>query len=134
MGRTDSSPNWRVASSKSCVGPGKSSELSSWRSSAGDAAGLYLQGHDPRDPLVSPLFADAAGWPPAQVFAGGEEVLLDDALGLTAALARAGVSVETHVVAGMQHVWPTLFADLAESAVALDQMGRFVARCVAGPG
>ena len=103
-------------------------------SSAADAAELYLQGHDRQDPLVSPIFADVAGWPPTQIFAGGEEVLLDDALGLTAALARAGVSVEAHVVAGMQHVWPTLFPDLAESALALEEMGRFVARCTAGPG
>ena len=100
--------------------------------SASDAAQLYLQGHDGRDPLASPLFADVADWPPTQLFAGGEEVLLDDALALSVALARAGVSVEAHVVAGMQHVWPTLFPDLAESATALEAMGRFVARCVDG--
>jgi acetyl esterase/lipase len=98
--------------------------------SASDAAELYLQGHDARDPLASPVFAEVADWPPTQLFAGGEEVLLDDALALTGALARAGVSVEAHVVAGMQHVWPTLFPDLAESSAALGEMARFVARRV----
>ena len=94
--------------------------------SAAEAADLYLQGHDPTDPLASPLFGDLGRFPPTQIFAGGDEVLLDDALALGALLARRGVSVETHVVAGMQHVWPTLFPDLPASAEALAAMARFV--------
>jgi len=103
--------------------------------SAGEAAAAYLQGHDPADPLVSPVFADAdelADLAPTLVFAGGEEVLLDDALALVGALARAKVSVEAHLVAGMQHVWPTLFPDLPESAAALQAVARFVGRLDAG--
>ena len=48
------------------------------------ASALYLQGHDPRDPLASPQFADVTGFPPTQIFAGGMETLLDDSLELAA--------------------------------------------------
>jgi len=97
------------------------------KQSATEAASMYLQGHDPEDALVSPLFADLDGFPPSIILAGGHEVLLDDALGFGSRLARAGVSVETHIVRGMQHVWPTLFPDLPESARALQVIAGFVA-------
>jgi acetyl esterase/lipase len=95
---------------------------------ARDASDAYLQGHDARDPFVSPLFADLDGLPPALVIAGGDEVLLDDILALTGHLAHAGASVQTHIVAGMQHVFPLMYADHAETAAALDAVARFVTR------
>ncbi len=97
------------------------------RESAAEAVDLYLQGHDPRDPLASPLLGDLAGLPPVLLFAGSEEVLLDDSLDFAARLARADVPVELHVVAGMQHVWPTREPDLPETATAFAAIGAFVA-------
>lgn len=96
--------------------------------SAKEGAEQYLQGASADDPLASPLLADFAGFPPSLVFAGGAETLLDDGLGLTASLARAGVTVEGHFVAGMQHVWPTLFPELPESVAASEAIVRFVDR------
>ncbi|MGE0880708.1 MAG: alpha/beta hydrolase fold domain-containing protein [Acidimicrobiia bacterium] len=96
------------------------------RVSATEAADTYLQGHDAGDPLASPLLAPASIWPPTLVFAGGDEVLLDDSVGLIGVLASGGITVEAHLVAGMQHVWPTLFPDLPESSAALDACSRFV--------
>ncbi|HQV58706.1 MAG TPA: alpha/beta hydrolase [Ilumatobacteraceae bacterium] len=101
------------------------------RDAATSGAELYLQGHDPKDPYASPLFADHAGFPPVQIFVGGEEVLLDDSLALVNSIASAGVSVEAHVAAGMQHVWMTLFADLPESQQALAAMAAFIQRVAA---
>lgn len=87
---------------------------------------LYLQGHDPRDPLVSPVLADLAGLPSTLLFAGGAEVLLDDATLFAQKASASGVSVEAHLVVGMQHVWPTVFPDLPESIRALATMARFL--------
>ncbi|MDI2125896.1 alpha/beta hydrolase [Yinghuangia seranimata] len=87
---------------------------------------FYLQGHDPHDPLVSPLLGDLAGLPRVQLFAGGHEVLLDDATAFAARAAAAGVTVEAHFVAGMQHVWPTVFPELPESRAALAAMTDFL--------
>jgi epsilon-lactone hydrolase len=96
------------------------------KDSAAEAAESYLQGADPRHPLVSPLLADLAGFPKTLIFAGGAETLLGDSLSLCAALVTAGASVEVHFPAGMQHVWPTLFPDLPESTDAMAAMTRFI--------
>jgi monoterpene epsilon-lactone hydrolase len=104
------------------------------RSSADEAADAYLQGAEAKDPFASPLFADLAGFPPALVFAGGSETLLGDGLGLTVRLAEAGVSVKGHFPSGMQHVWPTLFPDLPESADAFAAIVQFVGGAVAAHG
>jgi acetyl esterase/lipase len=98
--------------------------------SAKDAAELYLQGVDPREPLVSPLMADFSDFPPTLVFAGGAETLLGDGLNLATRMVEAGVSVEGHFPAGMQHVWPTLYPDLPESADAVAAISRFIQRSV----
>ncbi|WP_436774930.1 alpha/beta hydrolase fold domain-containing protein [Yinghuangia sp. YIM S09857] len=87
---------------------------------------LYLQGHDPRDPLASPVLADLEGLPTTLLFAGGAEVLLDDATQFAQKASAAGVTIEAHFVAGMQHVWPTVFPDLPESIRALATMARFL--------
>ncbi len=93
---------------------------------AGVAADAYLQGAEAEDPLASPLFGDLSGFPPSLVFGGGDEVLLADAVEFTARLVLAGVTVESHFVAGMQHVWVTVESDLPEQGAAFADVVRFV--------
>jgi acetyl esterase/lipase/NRPS condensation-like uncharacterized protein len=45
---------------------------------------------DPTDPLVSPLLGDQTGMPPSLLFAGGDEILLDDARLMHQKLTDAG--------------------------------------------
>jgi acetyl esterase/lipase len=94
---------------------------------AGEAAQQYLQGHDPRDPLASPAFADLSDFPPACLMVSSEEVLLDDTLEFCAQLARASRAVQLHVVPGMQHDWPILDPYAEESYSAASHVARFVA-------
>jgi monoterpene epsilon-lactone hydrolase len=96
------------------------------RAAAGDASELYLQGHDPLDPLVSPAFADVTDFPPSLVLAGSEEVLLGDSMRFVERLALARVSVHAFIAAGMQHVWPTSHPEFPDSVIALDLISRFV--------
>jgi monoterpene epsilon-lactone hydrolase len=42
----------------------------------------YLQGHDPKDPLVSAVFANLTDFPPMLIQVGSEEILLGDARAL----------------------------------------------------
>lgn len=72
--------------------------------SAARAAGLYLQGGDPRHPLASPLFAPLAGLPPTFIAVGTGEVLHDDAARFHERLGEAGVPSELLAVEGMEHV------------------------------
>ena len=99
---------------------------------ARQAADLYLQGHDPRDPLASPLFADVSSFPPTAICAGGHEVLLADAISFAAHLADADVSVQLNVEAGMPHVFPTTSPDLAASRLVLGEIVRFLDRDAEG--
>ena len=100
---------------------------------AGTAAEMYLQGIDASDALVSPVQADLRGFPRTLVFVSGDEVLLGDGLRLTERLIDAGCEVELRAVPGVQHVWPTLYPDLAESAAALSDIAHFLRpRCDQG--
>ncbi len=96
------------------------------------AAGLrlrvidYLAGADPRDPRVSPVFADLSGLPPLLIQSGSHEVLLDDAVRLAGAAARADVEVRLDVVPGVPHVFQGFAETLDEGAAALDRAGVFL--------
>src|SRR5690606_27752911 len=56
------------------------------RGSILNIGGAYLQGHDPKDPQVSPLFGDLGALPPALFMVGSGEVLLDDSRRAAAAI------------------------------------------------
>jgi len=78
------------------------------------------------DPRVSPLFADLRGLPPVLVQAGGDEILLDDALGFSDRARAAGVKVRSHVYPGMWHNFQMFNALIPTAGEALDEIGLFV--------
>jgi acetyl esterase/lipase len=98
------------------------------------AAGLkiraadYLAGADARSPLASPLLADLTGLPPLLVQVGGNEILLDDAVGLAARAADDGVAVTLEVYPGVPHVFQGFAAILEDGARALDRAAEFITR------
>lgn len=89
----------------------------------------YLGGQgNPRDPLVSPLYADLAGLPPLLIQVGDRETVLDDAV-MFADLARAaGVDVHLEVWDGMIHVFQMFGAELAEAHRAIASIAQFLNR------
>jgi acetyl esterase/lipase len=95
---------------------------------AKDAADLYLQGWDPRDPLASPAFGRFTEMPPTMILASTDEVLADDALGLIASLSKVPTTVDARLVPGVPHVWPTIDRTGPASLEALGDIARFVAR------
>lgn len=95
-----------------------------------NAAG-YLGGHDPRDPLASPVFADLTGFPPLLLQVGTDEMLLDDSVRLAGNARRDGVDVELQVADGMMHVYQLLTWLVPEAQGAIDEIGAFVSRHVA---
>jgi salicylate hydroxylase len=74
----------------------------------------YFQGHEPTDPLVSPLFGDLSGLPPLFVTATQGEVLLSDTTRLAERAEKAGVDVTLRVVEDSVHVY-TIFPFLPET-------------------
>lgn len=89
-----------------------------------ETAAHYHGASDPRDPFVSPLFADLTGLPPLLIQVGDDEVLLDDATRLAAHAARDGVSAELQVWPGAFHVFQAI-PSLPEASEALERVGHF---------
>ena len=51
--------------------------------------------------------------------------MLADATRFAGRLAHAGAALELHVFADMQHIWPIVSPDLAESKAGIDAIARF---------
>jgi acetyl esterase/lipase len=98
------------------------------------AAALYCGGADPREPLVSPLFADLRGLPPLLLQVGDAEVFLSDSLRLAEKARDAGVDVVLDVWPEMLHGFPLWAPVLPEGREALRRVGRFVASALARGG
>ncbi len=65
---------------------------------------FYRRGHDPRDPLLSPLYADfSKGFPPTILTSGTRDLLLSPTVLLHRALRQAGIKAELHVWEAMTH-------------------------------
>jgi epsilon-lactone hydrolase len=86
----------------------------------------------PRDPRVSPLFANLAGLPPLLIQVGSAETLLDDAVRLAGAAGAADVEVTLEVWPHMIHAWALWNAHLTEGRRALEKVGSFMRRHLGG--
>jgi epsilon-lactone hydrolase len=91
-------------------------------------AAMYLAGADPRDPYASPLYADPHGLPPTLIQAGGDEILLDDALRMAEKMKAAGCEVELQVWPRMPHVFQLLVTVMPEAQAAVAEVARFARR------
>lgn len=86
----------------------------------------YAPDHDPRDPLLSPLFGDLAGLPPCLIQCGSDEILRDDSVRLHRALTQAGVASELEVWTKMPHAFQAFAPLIPEAVTALDRIASFL--------
>ncbi|NLY82848.1 MAG: alpha/beta hydrolase [Clostridiales bacterium] len=63
----------------------------------------YVAGADPKDPYLSPLFADYVGFPPMLIQVGSYEMLLDDSMRVAEKAKLAGVDVKLSIYEGAFH-------------------------------
>jgi acetyl esterase/lipase len=87
----------------------------------------YLNGHDPKDPVASPLYGSFAGLPPIRVQAGDDEVLLDDSLRFVERAVAAGIDARLDVWEGMPHGFVASIGQTQAAASALSAIGEFLA-------
>lgn len=89
---------------------------------------LYLNGQDPQDASVSPLFGDLANLPPILVQVGSRETVLSDSIRLSNRVLDAGGSIDLQIGYGLFHVYQQFAGDLPEAAAACERIGAFVDR------
>lgn len=85
----------------------------------------YFQGHEPCDPLVSPVFGDLAGLPPLYLTATQGEILVSDAVRLAERAKAAGVDTTFRLIEDSVHVFP-IFPFLPEARAALSDVADLV--------
>ena len=70
---------------------------------AGAAAKLYAAGRDLRDPLLSPIYGDFSGFPPAILTSGTRDLFLSNTVLTHRKLIQAGVDPRLRVFEGQSH-------------------------------
>ncbi|MEH7110548.1 alpha/beta hydrolase [Bacillus sp. JJ1764] len=85
---------------------------------------MYLREIDPKNPIVSPIYADLSGLPPMIVHVGNDEILLDDSTRLVDRARSAGADVTFKIWEDMWHVFQTF--TIPEGQQSIDEIGEFV--------
>lgn len=87
---------------------------------------LYLNGQNPTNPLVSPIYGDLDGFPPLMIQVGSRELLLCDINRFRDAAVKKNVKVSLEVWQDMFHSWQLFYSNLPESDGPLKSIGEFV--------
>lgn len=96
-------------------------------------AGFYANGHDLRDPLLSPHYGSHAGLPPLLIHVGEREILRDDSRRLADSAGSAGVRVELRIWPVVPHVWQLGHRFVPEGRESLQRAAAFLREaCGAG--
>jgi epsilon-lactone hydrolase len=66
-------------------------------------ARLYANGHDLKDPMLSPVYGDMHGFPPTILISGTRDLLLSNTVRVHRKLRQAGVRADLHVYEGQSH-------------------------------
>jgi monoterpene epsilon-lactone hydrolase len=90
------------------------------------AAAYVPPGIGRKDPRVSPLYSDLAGFPPVLIQVGSAETLLADATRFAEAAGAADVAVTLEIWPHMIHAWALWNAHLQEGRRALGTAGAFI--------
>jgi len=92
---------------------------------------VYVGSADPKNPVLSPIFADLHGMPPTLFMTSTRDMLLSDTTILHRAFLRAGVDARLVVFEGLNHCfWYN--PNLPESREAVESMGHFFDRALGG--
>jgi len=89
-------------------------------------AALYTNGHDLKDPMVSPLFGDMHGFPPAILTTGTRDLLLSNTVRVHRKLRQAGVEAFLQVYEGQSHGQYSRDVDAPETKEAFEEIAHFL--------
>jgi acetyl esterase/lipase len=88
-------------------------------------ARLYANGHDLKDPMLSPVYGDMHGFPPTLLTTGTRDLLLSNTVRVHRKLRQAGVEAELHVYEGQSHAHYMRSSTAPETREAFEEIARF---------
>jgi acetyl esterase/lipase len=88
-------------------------------------AALYTNGRDLKDPLLSPVYGDMRGFPPAILTTGTRDLLLSNTVRVHRNLRQAGVESTLQVFEGQSHAQYYRDVSAPETKEAFDEIARF---------
>ena len=99
--------------------------LVSYHGYTSPAAELYANGHDMKDPQLSPIYGDFHGFPPAILTTGTRDLFLSNTVRTHRKLRQAGVEAQLQVFEGISHAQYQLAPNTPESKEAFEEIARF---------
>jgi acetyl esterase/lipase len=94
----------------------------------GDAAILYANGHDLKDPMLSPVYGDLHGFPPTILTSGTRDLFLSNTVRVHRKLRDAGVIADLLVFEGLSHAQYLFAPDAPESRAHFTEVSAFFDR------
>lgn len=88
-------------------------------------AALYANGHDLKDPMLSPVYGDLRGFPPAILTTGTRDLLLSSTVRVHRKLRQAGVEAVLQVFEGQSHAQYARDVSAPETREAFEEIARF---------
>ena len=87
---------------------------------------LYVNNHDLKDPLISPLTAELNGLPPVLIQVGQDEILFDDSKRFYKYAQEKGLQVTCEIWPHMWHDWHICAPNLIEANQAIKKIAEFI--------
>lgn len=91
----------------------------------GDAAKLYANGHDLKGPMLSPIYGDVTGFPPALLTSGTRDLFLSNTVRMHLKLRQAGVDANLIVFEGISHAQYHMNPNASETMTHFTEVGHF---------
>ena len=88
-------------------------------------AKLYANGHDLKDPMLSPVYGDMTGFPPTLLTTGTRDLLLSNTVRVHRKLRQAGVRADLHVYEGQSHAQYMRDANAPETRETYEEIAKF---------
>ena len=88
-------------------------------------AKVYANGHDMKDPMLSPVYGDMKGFPPTILTSGTRDLLLSNTVRVHRKLRQAGVEAVLQVYEGMSHAHYIRDDTAPESKEAFEEIAAF---------
>ena len=89
-------------------------------------ADLYVAENDPKNPYISPLYADLQDLPPLLIHVGTAEIIQDDSVRFAEKAKKAGVEVTLDVFSDMIHVFQAFASWAPEGQEAIEKIGKYI--------